>query len=373
MKPWIAALLLCLLLPGALAAAQTTDALNLPTDLYVLVNEGNVQRYGVGGRGIETVTPADAYVIDFAVAPDNQRIAYRTEVGLVLGDMTAQGAGPVVDALAGFPPMRGAGASIAWTPQGDAIAYTTPDGARVYYTAIGAFATITQPNLLDLRWSPDGIYLLTEATNNIWWVYKRDGSQLVLRAAIPSSYGTEWISPTELVFAPGEGGLVSMDLNAANHQTPLLTSQADYRLPVLAPDGRLMFFRRDKDDEVVPEGYGDLVALAAGSPVGQVRGETAIDLGGGLRWGPGARLMVAFQGGVLALFDPMTGQGFPLPISNAVAFDWGPYPPPESAASAAATPEAIFPETFPTLDPATVIPGIDPSLAEATAAPTVAS
>lgn len=367
MKRWTIPFLLvwCVVLAAPLSAQS--DALNLPTDLYVLLNDGLVQRYGIGGRGIETVTPADAYVIDFAIAPDNQRIAYRTEAGLVLGDMAAQGAGPVVDTLAAFPPMRGTGASITWTPQGDAIAYTTPDGARIYYTSIGAFASISQANLVNLRWSPDGMYLLAEATHNIWWVYKREGSQLALRAAIPSSYGTAWVSATELVFAPGEGGLVSMDLNAANRQSPLLTSQAEYRLPVLAPDGRLMFFRRDKDDQTVPEGFGQLVALAPGSPDVQVRGETSIDLGGGLRWGPGARLMVAFEGGVLALFDPMTGQGFPLPISNAVAFDWGPYPPPESA-SAEPTPEAIFPDSFPTLDPATLIPGIDPGLAEATEA-----
>lgn len=149
-----------------------------------------------------------------------------------------------------------------------------------------------------------------------------------------------------------------MDLNNANRQTPLLSMQADYRLPVLDGEGRLLFFRRDRDDAEVPDGYGTLAALTPDSPDVQMRGATAIDLGGGLRWGPAGRLMVAFQGGVLALFDPMNGQGFPLPISNVVAFDWGPYPSPASAA-AETTPEAIFPDVFPTLDP----------LAEATAAP----
>lgn len=369
MRHWTVALIVLLLvLPGASIAAQG-DALNLPTDLYVLLNDGIVQRYGMGGRGIETVTPVESFVIDFAVAPDNERIAYRSESGLVIGDIDAQGAGAVVDAMGGYPPLRGTGATMAWTPSSDAIAYTTPDGARIYYTAIGAFATITQPNLLNLTWSPDGMYLLAEATGNIWWVYKREGSQLALRAAVPSAYGADWISASELVFAPAEGGLVSMDLNNANRQTPLLSAQADYRLPVVAPDGRLIFFRRDKDDPSVPEGYGVLVALSPDSPDVQVRGASAIDLGGGLRWGPAASLMVAFQGGVLALFDPMTGQGFPLPISNAVAFDWGPYPPPESM-NAGPTPEAIFPDTFPTLDPATTIPGIDTVAPDMTAEPT---
>lgn len=363
----VALFLLLLIVPAASVAGQ--DALNLPTDLYVLLNDGIVQRYGVGGRGIETVTPPESFVIDFAVAPDNERIAYRSEMGLVIGDMSAQGAGAVVDSFADYPPLRGTGATMVWTPQSDAIAYTTPDGARIYYTNIGAFATITQPNLLNLSWSPDGQYLLAEATFDIWWIYKRDGSQLVLRAAIPGAYGATWVSASELVFAPIEGGLVSMDLNNANRQSTLLSSQAEYRLPVLAPDGRLMFFRRDRSDATVPEGFGALVALAPGSPDVQRRGEAAIDLGGGLRWGPAASLMVAFQGGVLALFDPMTGQGFPLPISNAVAFAWGPYPPP-GGAPAEATAEAIFPDAFPTLDPATSIPGLELAPADAPAEPT---
>lgn len=180
MKALIAALLLLLVLLPLPAAAQT-DALNLPTDLYVLLNDGIVQRYGVGGRGIETVTPETSFVIDFAIAPDNQRIAYRSEAGLVIGDLAAEGTGEVVDAMAGFPPLRGNGASVAWTPQADAIAYTTPEGARIYYTALGAFATISQPSLMDLGWSPDGMYLLAESPGNIWWIYKREGSQLALR------------------------------------------------------------------------------------------------------------------------------------------------------------------------------------------------
>lgn len=365
MKHWTVTLLV-LLLFGVAAPAGAQDALNLPTDLYVLLNDGVVQRYGVGGQGITTVTPAEAFVIDFAVSPDGERIAYRSEAGLVIGDITAQGAGAVVDEMGGYPPLRGTGATIAWTPQADAIAYTTPDGARIYYTGIGAFATITQPNLVNLTWSPDGVYLLAEATFDIWWIYKREGSQLALRAAIPGAYGATWISPSELVFAPIEGGLVSMDLNNANRQTPLLSNRAEYRLPVLAPDGRLMFFRRERDDANIPEGYGLLVALAPGSPDVQVRGEAAIDLGGGLRWGPAATLMVAFQGGVLALFDPMTGQGFPLPISNAVAFAWGPYPPPAREAEAMTT-DAIFPEEFPTLDPSATIPGVELVPVDATA------
>ena len=47
------------------AAAQ--EALELPADLFVLLNDGRIQRYGVGASGVRTVTPEGAYIIDFGV------------------------------------------------------------------------------------------------------------------------------------------------------------------------------------------------------------------------------------------------------------------------------------------------------------------
>jgi len=350
-------------LQGVQVSAQF-DALNLPADLYVLLNDGIVQRYGRGAAGVEAVTPPDEFVIDFAVSQDGRQISYRTEAGLIIADLDAPETARQVDTMAGYPPLRGRGFTMAWSPQGDAIAYTTADGVRVYYTIIGAFATITQPNLQGLSWSPDGMYLVGEAGSNIWWIYRRDGSQFALQAAIPSSYGLEWVTNRVPVFAPHDGGLLTMNLAAANAQAALLDNAAVYRYPTLAPDGRLYFFRRLASEEETPEGYGTLVALSPGTPQVEVLGQTPIDLGGNLRWGPGAGVMVAFEGGVLALFDPRTGQGFPLPVTNAVAYAWGPYPPPDSAAPPDVTAEAIFPETFPTLDPATQIPGIGPATEE---------
>ncbi len=353
-------LLIALLLIGRPIAPAfgQADALNLPTDLYVLLNAGVVQRFGLGASGIVNITPPDTFVIDFAISPDDSQIAYRTEEGLVIADMSAglPVMGSVVDTLGDIPPIRGRGQTMAWSPQGDTIAYTSLSGVRVYYPDSGDVVLINQTPLVGVGWSADGRHLVAEANNNIWWIYRHAGTQFVLRAAIPSSMGTVWIDNSRLVFAPEAGGLLTMDLDSGNAQTALLDDNAAYRLPTLAPDGRLLFFRRFQDSDSVPEGYGELVALSPGSPRLDVLGATPIDLSGGLQWAPGAEFMIAFQGGVLALFDPATGQGFPLPVGSAVAYSWGMYPP--APAPGDATPEAIFPDAFPTLDPLTALPGV---------------
>jgi hypothetical protein len=350
-----------LILLAALGAANSLsaqgDALNLPTDLYVLLNEGIVERYGIGVLGRSTITPEGTFVIDFGISQDGAQIAYRAQDGLYIAPVDATASAQLVDPAADVPPVRGRGDTIAWSPDGNAVAFTTLNGAGVYYTQVGVSVSLQQAALNGLSWSPDGRYLVGESNGNIWWIYKADIAPPTLQAAIPSSLGTAWVNNSQLAFAPAEGGLLLMDLDAQNRQIALLDTTAEYRLPYLAPDGRLFFFRRQKDDEAVPEGYGQWSALTPGVQAVDTLGANPIAVEG-LQWTPGGTLMVSSSGGVMALFDPSTGQGQTLPVNSVVAFDWGPYPPRATAPAAQPTPEAIFPERFPTLDPATQIPGI---------------
>src|SRR5262249_46316454 len=141
-------------------------------------------------------------------------------------------------------------------------------------------------------------------------------------SVVPSSVGTTWISDSELVFAPAEGGLRVMNLAQANAQAVLLDESVSYRLPMLNSEDALVFFGRDPNDANVPEGYGRLLRLARGAQQLQTIGQVPIALNG-LRWAPGGSLLVAFQGGVIALYDPSTGLGFPLPMTEVVAYAWG--------------------------------------------------
>lgn len=302
------------------------DGLNLPADLYVLLNNGQIQRYGVGASGVVNLTPENFYIIDFGIDAPGERLAFRTESGLFAMNLGIDGEPiPLEGATADVPTYRGSGETMAWSPNGDAIAYTTTYGARIFFNTgtTAAFVDLREGIFKGLTWSPGGSFLAAEAEDNIWWVYRRDGFNLVLSSVIPSSVGTAWISNSELVFAPADGSLRIMNLDQANAQAVLLDESVIYRLPILDTHDSLLFFGRNPNDSDVPDGYGRLLRLARGAQQLETIGEVPIALNG-LRWVPGGSLLVAFQGGVIALYDPSTGLGFPLPITDVVAYTWGP-------------------------------------------------
>lgn len=302
------------------------DGLNLPADLYVLLNNGQIQRYGVGASGTANLTPENFYIIDFGIDAPGERLAFRTESGLFAMNLGIDGEPiPLEGATADVPAYRGSGETMAWSPNGDAIAYTTTYGARIFFNTgtTAAFVDLREGIFKGLTWSPGGSFLAAEAEENIWWVYRREGFNLALSSVIPSSVGTAWISDSELVFAPADGSLRIMNLDQANAQAVLLDESVIYRLPILDSHDSLLFFGRNPNDSDVPDGYGRLLRLARGAQQLETIGEVPIALNG-LRWVPGGTLLVAFQGGVIALYDPSTGLGFPLPITDVVAYTWGP-------------------------------------------------
>ncbi len=307
------------------------DGFNLPAALYALGSDGQVQRFGLGTEGVRTVTPEDAFVLDFGVSPDGNWLAYRTEDALSVTHLFLDNSA-IVETNAGVPPVRGQGDTLAWSPTGDTIAYTTLNGIRVHFNSglstledETKFADITVGEIHDLRWSPDGRFLAAAANDNIWWIYRRDEPEMTLVSAIPSSIGLDWLSGGELIFAPQDGGLFAMNLDNANAQTTLLDDTWFYRLPFRRPDGTIVVFARQKGDDTIEEGFGRLIALLPDEAAIGNLSETAIEIEA-LRWMPRGEFLTAFQGGVLAVVEPTTGNGFPLPISNAVAFGWGSQP-----------------------------------------------
>ncbi len=332
--------LLALAAPSWLAAQ---DALDLPAGLYVLFNNGTVQRYGRGAAGVTTVTPEDAFVIDFGIAPDGNWIAYRTESGLVVSDFSGEAQTQVEGVSAGIPPFRGQGDTIAWSPQGDAIAYTTTTGIRLYGRDAGggSFFDTAEPNIQQLLWSPDGRYLAAGADQNIWWIYRRDEQRLTLVSAFPASSGAAWYDSGRILFAPDVGGLVLMDLDNQNAQTVLMLADAFYYLPYVRSDSSIVAFSRGANETDVPEGSGKLVRIIwNGGVPARERTETAAVNLSGLRWAPEGRLLVALRSGIMILVSPETGQGFTLPIAEAVAYGWGPPEPPLSVS--VALPQTLY-------------------------------
>jgi Tol biopolymer transport system component len=246
---------LCMLLL-TVGFTRAQDGMDLPTPLYLLTNNGQVQRIGLGTEGISVVTPEDAFVVDFGVAPDGNWLAYRTEKGLYILNMYTQEAATIEEGTADIPPSRGRGDTLSWSPTGDMIVYTTAYGARVYTNTPTApsFADLREGVFVNVQWSPTGAYLAAEAEGNIWWVYRRENNALILTSAITSSIGLGWVSNSDIVFAPADGGLIRMNLAGGNAQTVLLDNSWRYSLPIIQPDGTLVVFGAQKTDTEVPEG-----------------------------------------------------------------------------------------------------------------------
>lgn len=299
------------------------DGLNLPTELYTLLRTGTIQRFGLGAAGVADVTPTETGAIDFGLSPDGVWLAYRTEGEELHVYHMVTGEDRLVDSSAGIPSYRGRGDSIGWSPDGGAIAYTTAAGIRLTFFDGGVFDIAVSP-IQSLAWSPDGRFLAAEAEGNVWWVYRRDGAQMILHAALPTSYGAAWVSNTLLMIAPAEGGLAVMDTANANTQIPLADSEKVYQKPARRPDGSVVVFARDPDDDDITETAAylhEVRSTVSGIEIVQVS-ETSVDLNS-LRWAPGGRLMVTLQGGVLVLIDPVSAQGFPLPLTDVAAYAWG--------------------------------------------------
>jgi Tol biopolymer transport system component len=126
-----------------------------------------------------------------------------------------------------------------------------------------------------------------------------------------------------------------MNLANANQQSILLDDTWTYRLPYERPSGDLVVFGRQKGGDTAPE-FGRLIGLAANTPQVANLSEVSLDTSG-LRWAPGGEMLVTLRGGVLLLVVPTATQGLPLPISDAVAYSWGPSP----VEHANAVPEAV--------------------------------
>lgn len=363
----VGALLMAVVGMLPLAAQGLPD---LPTDLYVLTNEGIIERYGLDSVGAEAVTAPDTYILDFGIDAFGQRLAYRTEselvvIGLSGGEgITLEPLGPDV-----LPPVRGAGDTIAWSPTGDALAYTTLTGARVYLETASTpvFYDIVESPFVNLTWSPGGTFLAAQTAEDVWWVYRRESTTMSLASVLESSIGTTWVSNSELVFAPAAGGLKLMNLEAANAQTTLLDESARYRLPTLTADDRLAFFGlRPGADATASEGR--LLTLSRGAPQVETTGEVFVPLNG-LQWAPRGELLTLLQGGILALVDPVTGEGIPLATQNIVAYDWATT---RASAPPPATDTVTNIEPIPvqvTASPVPVLPTAAPPTAEPTQSP----
>lgn len=324
-------LFVCLLGIFSSVSAQT-DGFNLPTDLYILLNEGIVQRYGLGAEGTTIVTPTTDFVIDFAVAPDDNWIAYRTESGITLADMANPNQIRVLlesVITADFPPIRQGGQTMTWSNDGTQLAYTTTSGVRVALnlgTNQVVFTNILTSPVKHLSWSPNGTFLAIEIENNIWWIYRRERNEMILAGALPSSFGTAWQDDTRLIFAPQEGGLLVLDLGNLNEQYALRNDGQRYFLPVIRDDGDLIAFASNADN---PEENAIWTRMTVSGNIAAVAefANAPTDIRGA-RWAIDGNSLIALRDNQMTLLIPNWAVVLPLPVGDVVAYGWGAKRPP---------------------------------------------
>lgn len=307
---------------------EIADVFDLPTALYVLTNDGVIKRYGVGTGGIHDVTSSADFVIDFGVVSDERWLAYRTQSGLFIQDLADHNAPSLLverQPTANFPPYRRGGQSMAWSPNGSALAYTTDYGVRVAFDLSAdrqQYADIAVSPIEHLVWSTDGAYLAAQADENIWWIYRRDGYMMNLAGVIPSSLGVVWLDNVRLVFAPAEGGLYILDFANQNEQLQLQPASRFYRYPTIAPDGSLMAFTYTTTDGLPDnQGFWRQVTFDGGQVQIEETSTTAIDLTG-FHWLPDGRLGLRWQDGKLNVLNPTDGKSSDLMLEAVVGFSW---------------------------------------------------
>lgn len=326
-------ILMILINSSALVFAQDQEAIietpDLPTALYILSNEGQIKRHGVGMVGTYDITSPAEFVIDFGISSDDRWLAYRTQDGLFIRDLADKQAPSILletQPTANFPPYRRGGQTIGWSPNGSALAYTTEYGVRVAFDLTAdrqRYVDIAVSAIEDLVWSNDGAYLATQADGDIWWIYRRDGYAMNLAGVVPSSVGVAWLDNVRLVFTPNEGGLYVLDLANQNEQIQIQPDTRFYRHPTIAPDGSLIAFTYIPSDGLEENhAFWRKLVMDGGNVEILETSETPVDLTG-FRWLPNGEFALSWQERHLSLLNPVSGQTVDLMVEDIVGFGWG--------------------------------------------------
>ncbi|MFC1959824.1 TolB family protein [Chloroflexota bacterium] len=323
-------------IPGVSAQGE---GLSLPAALFILTDQNQVMRIGAGGSLATAVTPPDQTVADFGIAPDGQWIVYRTtgsaEAAPLLAVTTIDGlSGQVLEFdEAGQPPIEGRGQTLAWSPDGTAIAYTTAAGLRIYMAGLGEYGGALFKNLaggpfINLLWSPGSGFLAAEAENDVWWIYRREinaaGGDLVYHGQIPGSAGSDWVREGVLALAPPAGSLLTLDV-VAGTQTALLGADSFVSNPAhngTVGDERLIFFVHEPTGQrFAARRFGTVSTLGGDSQ----EFESAVELTADMRWMPDGLALTAVEDGTLTIIEPRTGSRREV-ITGVKNYSWGPLP-----------------------------------------------
>jgi len=316
---------MCLLV---LLTPQPTVALarELPAPLCVLVT-GQVVCYDAALTAPNPITPPEQQVIDFAIAPDGNWIAYRTSDTVTIAPINEDRDSQLVDPQ-GVPPatMGIFKTTIAWSPDGLAIAYVTANGFRVAFPGVDKpiYIDNNERAVINLRFSPGGERLAAQADDGSWTLFTVqsgvDTPNAQRTRVINQAADLAWLDDTNLVVAYVAGGLARIDATNTAQLPAWSAATGHYTKLITSSEGQIFALNPDPGDTI-----GSAVSIRADGTVTPV-GQSKIDAQ--VQWGPDGAIMYYITSGTPILVDRATGAENRLRINRVTRLVWGPQTPP---------------------------------------------
>jgi Tol biopolymer transport system component len=321
------------------ANASAQGRRRLPAPLCALVT-GQVICYDQNAQA-QPVTPPGQRVIDFAIAPDDNWIAYRTDnivtLAPIYGSTTTQQnqQGQQIDTQATpSATLDLTMTTLVWSPDGLTVAYVIANGFRVAIpTENGKPQLISVEDRLaiNLRFSPNGSRLAAQADDGTWSLYTVDpfanaantanAKQIQRTGTIDQAADVAWQDENALVVALVAGGLYQID--AANPSArPAWTVPSEHFIKLITTATReVLALHPDPRDTI-----GNVVSISSDGKVTPV-GASKID--SQAEWGLSGETLVYITSGTPILIDPATGRENTLPLKSVTRLAWTrPLPPP---------------------------------------------
>ncbi len=302
----------------------------LPAPVCALVI-AQVVCYDVERATPHPITPPDQQVIDFAIAPDGNWIVYRAANTIRIAAMSGNAATQQVDTQATpSAELDLSMTTIAWSPDGLAIAYVTASGFRVAFpTPEGnaRFVDVGDRSVVNLRFSPSGTRLAAQADDGSWTVFAvqtagegtGEPTGLKRTRTIDQAADVAWLDDSALVVAMVAGGLSRLDAANAD-QPPAWTVPDEHFVKLFATsDGEVLALHPDPGDTI-----GSVVAISADGQVVPL-GSSKIDEQA--EWGPDGAMLFYITSGTPILINRATGAEDLLPLKRVTGLKWAAPPP----------------------------------------------
>ncbi len=221
----------------------------LAADLFYLNDAGQVWHQPLAGDAdaAATITRLDLAVRDFAVAPGDDWLLYRTDAFVALTSLNGLG-GQLIDENPGMPTQPGLGHTLCWSPDASKLAYTTDFGFRVQVPGGGQsygpliFDSFEDQPVVDIRWSRDSGWLAVWRADGSLSLYGSRSEGMVQWIVLSPLNTYTWLSDGRLAYAPVEGGLALVTPGDADSRVFIMTQDRQVTLLTQRPDGALAFF-----------------------------------------------------------------------------------------------------------------------------------